>query len=49
MKSNGLELGEMNMLLLKKVEELTLHLINQNDELAAQKAEIVALKEKLEK
>jgi hypothetical protein len=29
MEANGLQLGEMNMLLLKKVEELTLHLIEQ--------------------
>ncbi|MFC5282639.1 hypothetical protein [Pedobacter alpinus] len=30
MEQNGINLSEMNMLLLKKVEELTLHLINQN-------------------
>ncbi|MEM7552002.1 MAG: hypothetical protein AAF363_20130 [Bacteroidota bacterium] len=29
-EANGLALGEMNTLLLKKIEELTLHLINQN-------------------
>ena len=28
--TNGIELKEMNILLLKKVEELTLHLIQQN-------------------
>ncbi len=28
-EANGLQLGEMNMLLLKKIEELTLHTINQ--------------------
>ena len=28
-EANGLLLGEMNMLLLKKIEELTLHTINQ--------------------
>jgi len=27
MEANGVNLGEMNMLLLKKIEELTLHLI----------------------
>lgn len=27
---NGIELKEMNVLLLKKIEELTLHLINLN-------------------
>ena len=38
MEKNGIQLGEMNLLLLKKVEELTLHLIdlkNQNDQLKA--------------
>ncbi|MDP5198311.1 hypothetical protein [Flavobacterium sp. DG2-3] len=34
---NGLELGEMNKTLLKKVEELTLYLIEQNKTLAEQK------------
>jgi hypothetical protein len=29
-KENGLSVGEMNLILLKKVEELTLHLIQQN-------------------
>ena len=29
METNGVNLGEMNMLLLKKIEELTLHLISQ--------------------
>ena len=33
MEANGVELGEMNMLLLKKIEELTLHLIDQNSRL----------------
>jgi hypothetical protein len=30
MEKNGVQLGEMNMLLLKKIEELTLHIIEQN-------------------
>ncbi|TRX51644.1 SlyX family protein [Fulvivirga sp. M361] len=30
MEENGIEVGAMNMILLKKVEELTLHLIHQN-------------------
>jgi len=30
MEANGIQLGEMNMLLLKKIEELTLHIIEQN-------------------
>jgi hypothetical protein len=33
-ETNGVELGEMNKLLLKKVEELTLHLIKLNERLA---------------
>ena len=37
MEANGIDLGEMNLLLLKKVEELTLHLIEQNGEIQAMK------------
>jgi hypothetical protein len=33
MEANGVNVGEMNMLLLKKIEELTLHLIKQNNEI----------------
>ncbi len=33
MEENGLELGTMNMLLLKKIEELTLHTIQQSKEI----------------
>jgi len=33
MEANGISLSEMNMILLKKVEELTLHLIEQNKKL----------------
>ena len=33
---DGVALGEMNKLLLKKIEELTLHLIQQNERLAEQ-------------
>jgi hypothetical protein len=36
MEANGINLSEMNMLLLKKVEELTLHLIEQQKQLHAQ-------------
>lgn len=32
MEANGVQLGEMNMLLLKKIEELTLHMIKMNKE-----------------
>jgi hypothetical protein len=41
-EANGLELGEMNRLLLEKIEELTLHIIRQQ-------SEIDALKEKKHK
>ncbi|PTT42690.1 hypothetical protein DBR28_02105 [Chryseobacterium sp. HMWF028] len=44
---NGIELKEMNILLLKKIEELTLHLIDQNKELKAQKEEIEVLKKQV--
>jgi len=43
-EKNGIELGEMNQLLLKKIEELTLHLIEKNKALAAQLADINILK-----
>jgi len=33
MEKNGVQLGEMNLLLLKKVEELTLHLIEQEEQI----------------
>jgi len=36
MEANGLHLKEMNLLLLKKVEELTLHLIEQQKQIALQ-------------
>jgi hypothetical protein len=29
MKENGVDLGEMNMVLLKKIEELTLYILQQ--------------------
>lgn len=45
----GQQLGEMNRLLLQKVEELTLYLIDQNKKLENQQKEIDALKAKIEK
>jgi len=36
MEKNGVQLGEMNMLLLKKIEELTLYVIEQNRKLEIQ-------------
>ncbi|WP_420319190.1 LamG-like jellyroll fold domain-containing protein [Ekhidna sp.] len=38
MEANGVQLGEMNMLLLKKIEELTLHTIAQQKEIEQLKA-----------
>lgn len=50
-KTNGIDLGEMNAKLLQKIEELTLHLIQQNKKfeakIAAQQQEINLLKSKL--
>jgi hypothetical protein len=52
METNGVQLGEMNMLLLKKVEELTLYVIEQQRKLDEQKqksdAQIKMLLEKIE-
>jgi len=41
---NGMDVGEMNKLLLKKIEELTLHLIEKDKVLNAQKADVNLLK-----
>jgi hypothetical protein len=46
---NGIELKEMNILLLKKVEELTLHLIDQNKQLLDQKNQLKKQNEDIEK
>jgi hypothetical protein len=43
MEKNGVQLGEMNMLLLKKVEELTLYSIEQNQKLNYQQSLIQKL------
>jgi hypothetical protein len=40
---NGIELGEMNKLLLEKIEELTLYLIKQNKEIKDLKSQINSL------
>jgi hypothetical protein len=48
MEANGVNLGEMNMLLLKKVEELTLYLIDQNEKLEMQRREVQKLKSELQ-
>ncbi len=39
-QENGLKLGEMNNLLLQKIEELTLHLIEQNEKISKQDEKI---------
>ncbi len=44
MEKEGLELGNMNMLLLKKIEELTLYVIDLKEENEAQQREIEKLK-----
>ncbi len=44
--ANGVDLGEMNVKLLQKVEELTLHLIQQQKELTLIKEELKVLKSK---
>lgn len=46
MEANGINLSEMNMLLLKKVEELTLHMIELKKRDEAQQKEIEKLKRK---
>lgn len=48
-KRSGIELGEMNKLLLEKIEELTLHLIQQQQQLGKQQLEIEVLQELLNK
>jgi len=43
-KANGIDLGDMNAKLLQKIEELTLHLIEQNRKMESMQTEIVELK-----
>lgn len=45
---NGHRLGEMDALLLKKIEELTLYLIEQNKKMEAQQQEINVLRKQVE-
>ncbi len=47
METNGINLSEMNMLLLKKVEELTLHIIDQSKTIQQQKQQADALQSRL--
>lgn len=45
-KTTGINLGDMNIKLLAKVEELTLYMIQQQKEIDALKAELAALKDR---
>lgn len=45
-EKNGLALKEMNLILLEKVEELTIYTLQQQKEIEALKEEIKAIKEK---
>jgi hypothetical protein len=47
MEQDGINLKEMNLLLLKKVEELTLYLIEQNEKIELQEKEIATLKKEV--
>ncbi|MGV0833107.1 hypothetical protein ACTS9D_12975 [Empedobacter brevis] len=45
-QENGLKVGEMNNLLLQKIEELTLHLIEQNEKIEELTKQVEQLKQK---
>ncbi|NJO91393.1 MAG: hypothetical protein HC831_22355 [Chloroflexia bacterium] len=45
MENNGIELGEMNIKLLQKIEELTLYLIEQDKEVKSEKLKVERLEE----
>jgi hypothetical protein len=47
MEKNGVQLGEMNMLLLKKIEELTLYVIEKDKEIKALKMDMERMKNKI--
>ena len=52
MEANGVQLGEMNMKLLEKIEELTLYTLEQEEKLIKQQEllkELDAFKERVEK
>lgn len=44
----GINVGEMNALLLKKIEELTLYLIGQHKEIEKQKSELIEQQKQIE-
>lgn len=45
-KENGIEVGQMNKILMEKVEELTLYILEQNEMIQAQNARLEALENK---
>lgn len=47
METEGIHLAEMNIKLLQKIEELTLHLIAQSEQLQAQQNEMTKMKQQL--
>ena len=47
MKKNGVNLSDLNMTLLKKVEELTLYMIEQNNKIESQNKKIEDLEKKV--
>ena len=47
-KANGMDLGKLNLRLLKKIEELTLHTINQKETIKAQQEGMKLLKDALQ-
>lgn len=48
-QDKGVDLGNNQVLLLKKIEELTLYVMQQNEQLKAQQEEIAILKKKMKK
>ena len=46
-QSEGVDLGEMNVILLEKIEELTLYVIEQNKEIKQQRRELNLLQQKV--
>ena len=46
-QAEGIDLGEMNVILLEKIEELTLYVIEQNKEMKRQKRELHLLQQKV--
>ncbi|WP_431212124.1 hypothetical protein ACQ86N_41260 [Puia sp. P3] len=48
-EKNGVDVGQTQAALLKKIEELTLYTIGQDKKVSEQKAEIGLLKDRLER